>query len=172
MPADRVNNFLLQLCLNRVEVGVVHGHKLHVIWVPNAYSAIVWARSDQIFVWFTVSYAKDRLKMACFSLEFSCLSLQVVDGQCSIFQRNKNSSALIRFIVEENHRVGAFTSDLIRLTRFITSYIPALNCADFIIWGDEVTRTVRHPHYVVNHVLLWLKAFHDSRLLREALEAD
>ena len=31
MPADRVNNFLLQLCLNRVEVGVIHGHKLHVI---------------------------------------------------------------------------------------------------------------------------------------------
>ena len=26
MPADRVNNFLLQLCLNRVEVGIIHGH--------------------------------------------------------------------------------------------------------------------------------------------------
>ena len=26
MPADRVNNFLLQLCLNRVKVGVIHGH--------------------------------------------------------------------------------------------------------------------------------------------------
>ena len=31
MPADRINNFLLQLCLDRVEVGVIHGHKLHVI---------------------------------------------------------------------------------------------------------------------------------------------
>ena len=31
MPADRVNNFLLQLCLNRVEVGVIHSHQLHIV---------------------------------------------------------------------------------------------------------------------------------------------
>ena len=110
--------------------------------------------------------------MASFSLKFICLSLQVVDGQCSIFQRNKNSSALICFIVEENHRVSAFATNFIRLTRFIASHIPALNRADFVIGGDKVARTIGHPYYVVNHVLLWLKAFHDLRLLREALEAD
>ena len=110
--------------------------------------------------------------MASFSLKFSCLSFQVVDGKCSIFQRNQDSTALICFIVEEDHRVGALAPDFVRLTRFIASHIPALNRTHFVVGGDKVARTVRHPHYVVNHILLRLKALHDTSLLREALEAN
>ena len=107
-----------------------------------------------------------------FSLEFNCLPLKVVDCQGSILQRDENSSALVRVIIKENHRVCTFAADLVRLAWFIAGHIPALNCARFIIGGDEVARTVRHPHYVVNYVLLGLEALDDFCVRCEALEAD
>ena len=79
---------------------------------------------------------------------------------------------MICFIVEEDHRVGALAPDFVRLTRFIASHIPALNRTHFVIGGDKVARTVRHPYYVVYHILLRLKALHDTSLLREALKAN
>jgi len=71
--------------------------------------------------------------MAGLSRKLRRLPLQVIHGDCTIFQGVKDARTCTALTIKEDHMVGTLAANLVHLSGFIARHIPILNDSDLLV---------------------------------------